>query len=213
MSSLSLSPAPSSGGSAATKDTGVAWFTSDGNTSTGDGTPGNPYGPGNGQKAYDAGFRSFYVGPDCDFGNILLADAPANFSIRGNGNTSGTISGNLVLNAWGQVYYIYLDNCIIGNIAGNASFGDSPVLVNLFINPTASVGYLSLQGANGVDDGNGTPADGSPGGSANIYGGGSIQSYSVTGGANVNGGTDGTNGSTSVKGALIGGTFLDNSYP
>lgn len=197
-------------------DPSIAWFSSAGNTSTGAGTPSNPYGNGNGQKAYDAGFRSFRVGAGCGIGNVNVTDITDTLSIFGAGLSSSV--GSILINQISQIVAIYLSGKIlVTSISADAAGstlehldGYSGNTLNLFIDPTSKVTLITAFGGNAFDDGS-TSARGGDGGAITIVGGGDItNNLLASGGSGVNAGLPGSGGFGQCRGAFINAVFYTN---
>jgi len=202
-------------------DSNVAWFDSTGNNTTGDGTPGNPYGPTNLLKAFNAGFRSFRVGSGCDLTVGLDLTGPVvELAFYGVG-LGASISGTISANQPNQTLILRLSGCITlsNGILCQGANGTSDHLdgyagntLTLYMDPTATVGStINVGGGSPFDDGMGTSAAGGNGGTALAIGGGTISNniYSL-GASGINGGASGSGGSTTCRGAYINGLFYVN---
>lgn len=144
-------------------DPGVAHFTSTG--SGGDGTPDNPYGPGQAQAAYDAGFRNFRVGENCNAGTITITSGgPIDLVIHGANAANSRLD---VLYRGGtvnvQAYSCFTQIDVGGATAGGLSEGGS--------NSGAANVYGDGQVAVYATGGNGGPGDNNtPSGSGGLGG-------------------------------------------
>lgn len=194
--------APAGGGGGSASDPNVGYVASDGNDSTGDGSPGAPYLTA--QAAYNAGFRAIRGGVG-SFGDIACAGAAA-LSLTGVGKDK-TIFGNITATA--------------GFVFGN---GSSMLSVNSIVyapgdGAAGANGDPGTPGSNGDNGGGGTAATASQ--VVGIYCAGVIQLIGGAGGSggagadgdgsSINGGTGGAGGTggpgadLSIKDSIVDG--------
>jgi hypothetical protein len=200
------------GGGSSVSDPGVAWFSATGNTTTGDGTPGNPYGPTNGQKAFDAGFRSFRIGAGCAVSSFTFATT-IEFCVFGAG--VGAVLQGMTCSGSGQSCFlslcgeIELTNLDLSGPAGTSISPDGSLgnNLNLYICGAALIINLSVSGGNAYDSGS-TQFGGNAGILFALGGGQIANAPNTSGGSGINGGTDGVPTIPEYHGVVVANTFL-----
>lgn len=219
-------------------DPGVAYIRSDGNDTTGNGSPSKPYltlAP-----AVTAGFLNFDIGEGVTVGDITYSDN-TDRSLVLCGRGSASVVGNISNNGGGSLT-ILITELLVGTITTRppkaADTQNGVAAGGIIINGIASAtiqNLISTGGAGGDGDG-GTPGgNGGDAGSIEVYGPVSItNAITMLGGA---GGADGGGGagvagadgslllsqcpsvptpnpdSITVTGAIVAGVFYTNTYP
>lgn len=231
-----IPPKPSS--SASVTDPGVAYIRSDGNDTTGNGSPTAPYltlAP-----AVTAGFLNFDIGEGITVGDITYSDnTDRSLVLCGRGPTSVVTN---ISNNGGGALTLLITEVFIGDITTQppkaADTQNGVAAGGIIINGIASatIQNLTSSGGAGGDGDGGTPGgNGGDAGNIEVYGPVSItNAVTMLGGG---GGADGGGGagsagadgsiilsqcptiptptpdSVTVTGAIVAGVFYTNTYP
>ncbi len=255
----SNTPIPRGGGGSSISDPLIAYIRIDGNNATGQiGNPAKPYLTGQaaynaGAKYFDIGAdcdagtvtttqnEEFYVIGRGDDSRIYFIAPQHNLTVWDTGGIScwldlGTFnagdasspSGNLVVHGG------YINTAVTSGVNANASpavDGSSAGSLTIY-GPALLATSVNAVGGNAFDDG-GTPHNGGNGGAITVQGSviglPGFNTLSYAKGTGINGGTDGADGSltlrggpivptptpdaATVAGAVINGVFYANAYP
>jgi hypothetical protein len=172
---------------------GVAHFTTDGGATGADGSLAKPYGAGQLQAAYDAGFKTFNVGPGVEVGDLTIPNGETQYLTFNSESNSQDNGGNSVV---GNVICYEGTTTILCN--GDLVF-QSIDASSQTDSPSASGGTVELIGqglhatavsANGFS----SPAGGGSNGGVVYVNSGSAGTINVNGGASNDGVTAGGSG-------------------
>jgi len=225
------------GSAAIFEDPDIAYVSSNGNDSTGDGSPGAPFLTFQAAIDDSQNFSSFSFG-DGSFGNGDFTARVGALTIRlvGRGNsTLGDITADQAVTA-------HVNNITASSITTSGSAGATPggagtnaQSIIVYGDSTSAINTLNaVGGAGGAGTGIVAGGAGGDGNDVSVYGSVIITDINVSGGA---GGSDGGAGpgaagsdgvvfllgspivntltpdAASVAGAVVGGTFYTNTYP
>jgi hypothetical protein len=160
----------SSGGGGTISDPNVGYVRSDGNNTTGDGTPGSPVLTW--QKAYDLGFRVFDFGSG-SFGGLVIpsisgSDIELTLHGRGDYGLLASAVGALSIESSSPVNIYLTLNGIVGSVMSN-----TPAKADVFMTGgNAGIFYIRAMGHSTLTEVSSTGGEGGDGDSGTISGSG-----------------------------------------